>query len=234
VHRPSLVAYPPLLSRAGYIGVIDHHRRSEEFLERANIIYLVPSASSASELATELVRYLPGHIGVSPLAATALLAGLIVDTKKFSFATSANTFRNAAWLREAGADPAVIQSLFTDSLDVMLYRARLLQSVEIVHGRFALTMDEQVFPEAQIAASRAADTLLEVNQVEASFALYPTGEGVGISARSRGLMNVQRIMEQIGGGGHFTVAGARLRDAGLQDVRRRLLDILSSEQEERA
>jgi len=234
VHRPSLVAYPPLLSRAGYIGVIDHHRRSEEFLERANIIYLVPSASSASELATELVRYLPGHIGVSPLAATALLAGLIVDTKKFSFATSANTFRNAAWLREAGADPAVIQSLFTDSLDVMLYRARLLQSVELVHGRFALTMDEQVFPEAQIAASRAADTLLEVNQVEASFALYPTGEGVGISARSRGLMNVQRIMEQIGGGGHFTVAGARLRDAGLQDVRRRLLDILSSEQEERA
>jgi c-di-AMP phosphodiesterase-like protein len=234
VHRPSLVAYPPLLSRAGYIGVIDHHRRSEEFLERANIIYLAPSASSASELATELVRYLPGHIGVSPLAATALLAGLIVDTKKFSFATSANTFRNAAWLREAGADPAVIQSLFTDSLDVMLYRARLLQSVEIVHGRFALTMDEQVFPEAQIAASRAADTLLEVNQVEASFALYPTGEGVGISARSRGLVNVQRIMEQIGGGGHFTVAGARLRDAGLQDVRRRLLDILSSEQEERA
>ena len=237
VHRPSLVAYQPLLSRAGYIGVIDHHRRSEEFLERANIIYLVPSASSASELAAELVRYLPGHVGISPLAATALLAGLIVDTKKFSFATSANTFRNAAWLREAGADPAVIQSLFTDSMEVMLYRAHLMQSVEIVHGRFALTMDEQVFPEAQIAASRAADTLLEVDQVEASFALYPTREGVGISARSRGLVNVQRIMEQIGGGGHFTVAGAQLAGADLQEVRRQLLgllDTLSNEQEERA
>ncbi len=233
VHRPSLVAYPSLLSRAGYIGVIDHHRRGEEFLERANIIYMVPSASSASELAAELIRYLPGHIGVSPLAATALLAGLIVDTKKFSFATSANTFLNAAWLREAGADPAVIQSLFTDSLDVMLYRARLLQSVEIVHDRFALTMDEQVFSEAQVAASRAADTLLEVTQVEASFALYPTGEGVGISARSRGLVNVQRIMERIGGGGHFTVAGARLEGANLQGVRRQLIDILSSEQEEK-
>jgi c-di-AMP phosphodiesterase-like protein len=232
-----LVAYQPLLSRAGYIGVIDHHRRSEEFLERANIIYLVPSASSASELAAELVRYLPGHVGISPLAATALLAGLIVDTKKFSFATSANTFRNAAWLREAGADPAVIQSLFTDSMEVMLYRAHLMQSVEIVHGRFALTMDEQVFPEAQIAASRAADTLLEVDQVEASFALYPTREGVGISARSRGLVNVQRIMEQIGGGGHFTVAGAQLAGADLQEVRRQLLgllDTLSNEQEERA
>jgi c-di-AMP phosphodiesterase-like protein len=236
VHRPSMVAYQPLLSRAGYIGVIDHHRRSEEFLERANIVYLVPAASSASELAAELIRYLPGHVGVSPLAATALLAGLIVDTKKFSFATSASTFRNAAWLRETGADPAVIQSLFTDSLEVMFYRARLMQNVEIVHGRFALTMDEQAFPEAQIAASRAADTLLDVDQVEASFALYPAREGVGISARSRGLVNVQRIMEQVGGGGHFTVAGARLAGTGLQEVRRQLLgllDTLSNEQEER-
>jgi c-di-AMP phosphodiesterase-like protein len=235
VHRPSMVAYQSLLSRAGYIGVIDHHRRSEEFLERANIIYLVPSASSASELAAELVRYLPGHVGVSPLAATALLAGLIVDTKKFSFATSASTFRNAAWLRETGADPAVIQSLFTDSLEVMLYRAHLMQSVEIVHGRFALTMDEQAFPEAQVAASRAADTLLEVDQVEASFALYPAREGVGVSARSRGLVNVQRIMEQIGGGGHFTVAGAQLTGADMQEVRRQILgqlDTLANEQEE--
>jgi c-di-AMP phosphodiesterase-like protein len=234
VHRPSLVAYPPLLSRAGYIGVIDHHRRSEEFLERANISYLVPSASSASELATELVRYLPGQITISPLAATALLAGLIVDTKKFSFATSASTFRNAAWLREAGADPAVIQSLFTDSLEVLLYRARLIQGVEIVDGRFAMAMDGHPFSEAQVAASRAADTLLDVDQVEASFVLYPTGAGVGISARSRGLVNVQRIMERIGGGGHFTVAGARLEGAGLQDVRRQLIDILSLEQEEKA
>jgi c-di-AMP phosphodiesterase-like protein len=236
VHRPSLVAYQPLLSRAGYIGVIDHHRRSEEFLERANIIYLVPSASSASELAAELVRYLPGHVGVSPLAATALLAGLIVDTKKFSFATSANTFRNAAWLRESGADPIVIQSLFTDSLDVLLYRAHLMQSVEI-HGRFALTMGDQVFSDAQVAASRAADTLLDVDQIEASFALYPSGGGVGISARSRGTVNVQRVMEQIGGGGHFTVAGAQLAGADLGEVRQQLLgllDTLSNEQEERA
>jgi len=236
VHRPSMVAYQSLLSRAGYIGVIDHHRRSEEFLERANIVYLVPGASSASELATELIRYLPEHVGVSPLAATALLAGLIVDTKKFSFATSASTFRNAAWLRETGADPAVIQSLFTDSLEVMFYRARLMQSVEIVHGRFALTTGEQTFPESQIAASRAADTLLDVDQVEASFALYSTREGVGISARSRGLVNVQRIMEQIGGGGHFTVAGAQLAGADLQEVRRQLLgllDTLSKEQEEK-
>ena len=127
VHRPSLMPYPSLLSRAGYIGVIDHHRRSEEFLERANFSILAPSASSASELAVELIRYLPAQISISPLAATALLAGLIVDTKKFSVATSASTFRNAAWLRDAGADPAVIRSLFTDSLEVMLYRARLLR-----------------------------------------------------------------------------------------------------------
>ncbi len=231
VHRPSLMPYPSLLSRAGYIGVIDHHRRSEEFLERANISYLVPSASSASELAVELIRYLPDQITISPLAATALLAGLIVDTKKFSVATSAGTFRNAAWLRDAGADPAVIRNLFTDSLEVMLYRARLLQNVEIVNGRFALAMNEQEFPDARTAASRAADTLLDVEGVEASFALYPTGEGAGISARSRGLVNAQRVMEQFGGGGHTTVAGARLTGADLQEVRRRLLDILAAEQE---
>jgi c-di-AMP phosphodiesterase-like protein len=232
VHRPSRVAYPPLLTRAGYIVVIDHHRRSEEFLDRANISYLVPSASSTSELAAELIRYLPENVTISPLVATSLLAGLIVDTKKFSFSTSAGTFRNAAWLRETGADPAVIQSLFTDSLDVMLYRARLLQNVEIVDGRFALTMDEQEFPEAQVAASRAADTLLEVQRVDASFALYPVGGEVGISARSRGLVNVQRIMERIGGGGHFTVAGAHLKGTSLQEVRQRLLEILATEQQE--
>jgi c-di-AMP phosphodiesterase-like protein len=232
VHRPSLVAYPPLLTRAGYIGVIDHHRRSEEFLDRVNINYLMPSSSSTSELAAELIRYLPNHIGISPLAATALLAGLIVDTKKFTFATSSGTFRNAAWLREAGADPAVIQSLFTDSLEAMLYRAHLLERAEIVRGRFALTSSDQEFPEAQVAASRAADTLLEVDCAEASFAIYPTGDGVGISARSRGLVNVQRIMEQIGGGGHFTVAGARLAGVDVQEAYRRLLAVLSSEQDE--
>jgi c-di-AMP phosphodiesterase-like protein len=232
VHRPSMVAFPQLLTRAAYIGVIDHHRRSEEFLERANFDCLMPAASSASELVTELVRYVT-DISISPLAATALLAGVIVDTKKFSFATSANTFRNAAWLRDAGADPVMIQSLFTDSLDVMFHRATLLQKAEIIQGRFALTMDDQVFPEAQMAASRAADTLLDVDKVEASFALYPIDDGVGISARSRGLVNVQRIMEQIGGGGNFAAAGARFKGIGLQEVRQRLLDTLSSVQEEK-
>ncbi len=231
VHRPSLVAYRPLLARAGYIGVIDHHRRSEEFLDRVNINYLVPSSSSTSELTAELIRYLPVHNTISPLAATALLAGLIVDTKKFTFSTNSSTFRNAALLRDAGADPAVIQGLFTDSLEAMLYRAQLLGRAEIVLGRFALTMSDQEFSEAQVAASRAADALLEVNGVEASFALYPTGNGVGISARSRGLVNVQRIMEQIGGGGgHFTVAGARLDGIEVGDVRRRLITILSEQE----
>jgi c-di-AMP phosphodiesterase-like protein len=194
----------------------------------------MPAASSASELVTELVRYV-SDISISPLAATALLAGMIVDTKKFSFATGANTFRNAAWLRDAGADPVMIQSMFTDSLDVMFYRAKLLQNAEIILDRFALTMGEQMFTEAQIAASRAADTLLDVDRVEASFALYPTDDdGVGISARSRGLVNVQRIMEQIGGGGNFTAAGAYFKGVSLQEVRQRLLDTLSSVREEKA
>ncbi|MDH7577354.1 MAG: DHH family phosphoesterase [Bacillota bacterium] len=226
VHRPEMVAYPPLLNRAGSIGVIDHHRRGEEFLERASLAYLEPAASSASELVGELIRYLPEEVALSPLTATALLAGLVVDTKQFTFATSPRTFHIAARLREAGADPAVIRTLFKASLPALLYRAQLLQNVEILEGRYALTGHEQEFPEAQVAAARAAETLLEVEGVAASFVLYPAPGGVAISARSAGDVNVHRFMERLGGGGHFTVAGAYLEGSDLAAARSRLVEVL--------
>ncbi len=226
VHRPEMVAYPPLLSRAGYIGVIDHHRRGAEFLERANFAYLEPGASSASELVGELIRYLPEEVTLSPLTATALLAGLIVDTKQFTFATSARTFQAAALLREAGADPAVIRSLFRSGLPALLYRAQLLENAEILEGRYALAWHEQEFPEAQVAAARAAETLLEVEGVAASFVLYPAPGGTAISARSAGEVNVHRVMEMLGGGGHFTVAGAYLAGSDLRSARTRLVEAL--------
>lgn len=232
VHRPQMVISPTLLSRAGYIAVIDHHRRGEEFLERANLSYIIPAASSTSELVGELAHYFPEEIHFSPLAATALLAGLVVDTKRFTFGTSSRTFRVAAWLREAGAAPAVIRDLFTDTLEGMLYRARLLQNVEIVNGKYAVAGHEEPFAGAQVAASRAADTLLEISGVSASFVLYPVDDGVRISARSTGTVNVHRIMEKMGGGGHFTVAAAFLPGSGMGEARGRLLNILNVDQEE--
>lgn len=232
VHRPQMVISPTLLSRAGYIAVIDHHRRGEEFLERANLSYIIPAASSTSELVGELAHYFPEEIHFSPLAATALLAGLVVDTKRFTFGTSSRTFRVAAWLREAGAAPAVIRDLFTDTLEGMLYRARLLQNVEIVNGKYAVAGHEEPFAGAQVAASRAADTLLEISGVSASFVLYPVDDGVRISARSTGTVNVHRIMEKMGGGGHFTVAAAFLPGSGMDEARGRLLNILNVDQEE--
>jgi c-di-AMP phosphodiesterase-like protein len=232
VHRPKMVPNTTLLSRAGYIGVIDHHRRGDQFLERSNLIYIEPSASSTCELVGELIRYFPQEITVSPLAATALLAGLIVDTKKFTFATSPQTFRVAALLRDEGAHPGVIRELFTDSLDVMLYRVQMMQGVEIVLDRFAIVQSLRPFAEAQVAASRAADTILEIQGVAASFALYPIADGIGVSARSVGTVNVHRVMERMGGGGHFTVAGAKLAGADLKSVRSQLMEILESEQEE--
>ena len=232
VHRPQMVVAPSLLNRAGYIAVIDHHRRGEDFIERSNLIYIQPGASSTCELVGELVHYFPEGVRFSPLTATALLTGLIVDTKRFTFSTSARTFRIAAELREAGADPAVIRELFTDSLDVMLYRAKLLQNTELVYGRFAVAGCDEPFEGARIAASRAADTMLEISGAAASFALYPIAEGAGISARSAGSVNVHRIMEKMGGGGHFTVAAAQLKDVNIEGARSRLLEILREEQEE--
>lgn len=232
VHRPQMVISPKLLSRAGSIVVIDHHRRGEEFPEHVKLSYIVPAASSTCELVGELAHYFPEEIHFSSLAATAMLAGLVVDTKRFTFGTSSRTFRVAAWLREAGAAPAVIRELFTDTLEVMLYRARILQSVEIVGGKYAVAGNDEPFAGAQVAASRAADNLLEIAGVTASFVLYPVEGGMRISARSTGAVNVHRVMEKLGGGGHFTVAAAFLPDVGMEEARGRLLNILNAELEE--
>lgn len=232
VHRPQMVAEPSLLSRAGYIAVIDHHRRGEEFLERCNLSYIMPGASSTSELVGELVHYFPEDIRFSPLAATALLTGLIVDTKRFTFSTSDRTFRIAAQLMEAGADQALLRELFTDKLEVMLYRARILQNVELAFGRFAVAGYDEPMDGARVAASRAADTLLEIAGVAASFAFYPLDGGVGVSARSAGSVNVHRIMEKMGGGGHFSVAAAQLKGVTMREAHSQLLEILKEEQEE--
>ncbi len=232
VHRSQMVPQPSLINRAGYIGVIDHHRRGEDFLERTNLVFIDPAASSACEMVTELLRYLPGEFHLSPLAATALLAGIVIDTKKFTFSTTARTYRAAALLRDAGARQGVIRSLFTDSLEAMRYRADLLLRAEVFMGKYAIAASEKSSPEAPVAASRAADTLLEVEGVAASFALYPMDGGVGISARSNGAVNVHKIMEKMGGGGHFTVAGAKLQGVGVEEARARLLEILERTREE--
>lgn len=231
VHRPQMLVEPSLLKRAGYIGVIDHHRRGEEFPERCNLSYIMPGASSTSEMVGELAHYF-NDARFSSLAATALLIGIIVDTKRFAFSTSGRTFRIAAQLKEAGADQRLITEMFTDSLEVMLYRARILENAELVFQRFAVAGHDEPMGEARIAASRAADTMLEIAGAAASFAFYPIDGGVGVSARSAGGINVQRIMEKIGGGGHFSVAAAQLKDVTMKDARSRLLEILEDVQEE--
>lgn len=232
VHKPQMVTDTSLPSRAGYIAVLDHHRRGDEFLARCNLSYIMPGASSTSELVGELLHYFPEDIRISPLAATALLAGLIMDTKRFTFSTSARTFRIAAKMIEAGADKTMIHELFTDSLQAMLYRAWILQNVELVFGKFAVAGYDEPVDGARVAASRAADTLLEIDGVAASFAFYSFNEGVGVSARSAGSVNVQRVMEKMGGGGHFTVAAAQLKGVTMKEARSRLLEILTGEQEE--
>ncbi|WP_044664089.1 DHHA1 domain-containing protein [Syntrophaceticus schinkii] len=155
-----------------------------------------------------------------------------MDTKRFTFSTSDRTFRIAAQLMEAGADQALLRELFTDKLEVMLYRARILQNVELAFGRFAVAGYDEPMDGARVAASRAADTLLEIAGVAASFAFYPLDGGVGVSARSAGSVNVHRIMEKMGGGGHFSVAAAQLKGVTMREAHSQLLEILKEEQEE--
>ena len=167
----------------------------------------------------ELVHYFPEGVRFSPLTATALLTGWIVDTKRFTFSTSSRTFRIAAELREAGADPVVIRELFTDSLDVMLYRARLLLNTELVYGRFAVAGCDEPQEGARIAASRAADTMLEISGAAASFALYPIAEGTGISARSAGSCECSPDHGKNGGGDDFTVARSPVERCYIEGAR---------------
>lgn len=226
VSAPEMVAYPPLLTRAGFIGVIDHHRWGEEFFPRPNLVYVEPAASSACELVAELTGHLSREINFSSLTATALLAGLAVDTRKFTFSISARTLRVAAFLREAGADPAVMGTLFQYSLPNLLYQAEILKKLRIVYDRYAFAYHDQEAPEAQGAAALAAETLLEVEGVVASFVLYPISGGVAVSARSAGDLNVHRLMEMLGGGGHFAAAGTFLAGEGLDEVWNRLISLL--------
>lgn len=226
-NRPSLVADERLLAKPDRVIVIDHHRRGEEFIDDLALVYIEPYASSTSELVTELIEHQTTASKLTPLEASALLAGIIVDTQNFNFRTGSRTFDAASYLRSKGADTQLVQRLLEEDLEVYIKRGHLIERTEIYRDYIAIAKadPDQVFGSVVIA--KTADTLLSMRNISASFVISQRSDGkIGISARSVGDVNVQLIMEQMGGGGHLTNAATQLEDQSIEEAHQQLLKII--------
>ncbi|MGB2992703.1 MAG: DHH family phosphoesterase [Paenisporosarcina sp.] len=217
-HKPSMVIDEKLLNRAEKVVVIDHHRRGEEFISNTMLVYMEPYASSTAELVTELLEYQPKHDKISMLEATAMLAGIIVDTKSFTLRTGARTFEAASYLRTNGADTVLVQRLLKEDIETYVERSKIVQTVEFFREGIAIAHGEETKPYSQVLIAQTADILLTMKGVSASFVVAKKDNGdVGISARSMGEINVQIIMEKLGGGGHLTNAACQIKN-GMIDI----------------
>jgi cyclic-di-AMP phosphodiesterase len=226
-HKPSLAIDPRILERANRIVVIDHHRRGEDFVKDPVLVYLEPYASSTSELVTELLQYQERRLAMDTLEATALLAGIVVDTKNFAFRAGSRTFEAASFLRRHGADLMMVQSLLKEDLDQYVRRAEIIKNTKILFDDIAIALGNEEEEYDQLLIAQAADTLLNMQGIRASFVIARREDGrVAVSARSQGELNVQVVMEQLGGGGHLTNAACQLRNVSLKEAKARLMEVL--------
>ncbi|MCY7779035.1 DHH family phosphoesterase [Bacillus haynesii] len=229
-HKPSFVIEERLVNKIENIVVIDHHRRGEEFIKDPLLVYMEPYASSTAELVTELLEYQPKRLKINMIEATALLAGIIVDTKSFSLRTGSRTFDAASYLRAKGADTVLVQKFLKETADHYIKRAKLIQHTVFYQKGIAIASlpdDEADEYFDQVIIAQAADSLLSMSDVEASFAVARRDENtVCISARSLGEVNVQIIMEALEGGGHLTNAATQLTDITVEETLRRLKEAI--------
>ncbi len=222
-HKPSLVIDERLLNMIENVVVIDHHRRGEEFVKNPMLVYMEPYASSTAELVTELLEYQPKNGKIQMLEATALLAGIIVDTKSFTLRTGSRTFDAASYLRSHGADTILVQKFLKEDVNTYIKRARIIENVYFFHDGIVIARAEEEELSNQVIIAQAADTLLTMDGVQASFVISRRADHfVGISARSLGDVNVQVIMESLDGGGHLTNAATQLQNVSLEEAEERL------------
>ncbi|TCP20031.1 c-di-AMP phosphodiesterase-like protein [Scopulibacillus darangshiensis] len=226
-HKPSMVMEPKLLTKADRVVVMDHHRRGEEFIKDPVLVYMEPYASSTSELVTELLEYQPKKLKLGVIEATSMLAGITVDTKSFTLRTGARTFDAASYLRANGADTILVQKLLREDLDHFNRRAKLIQNTELYRGDIAIAVGDKDMTCDQVLIAQAADTLLSMENIRASFVISVLkDEKIGISARSLGEINVQLVMESIGGGGHLTNAATQLNDMTIEEAKDKLKEVI--------
>ncbi len=213
IHQPERLDMPELYQRVDTVAVIDHHRKMVEHIDDAVLFYHEPYSSSASEMVAEILQYMSG-VKVSRLEAEALLAGIMLDTRHFVMKAGVRTFEAAAYLRKLGADTVEVKRMFSEDMTVYQRKAEIISAARSYCG-MAIACADSGGTNMRIAASQAADELLCVKEVEASFVLFAENGGVNVSARSYGAINVQLVMEAVGGGGHQTMAGAYLKNTDL-------------------
>ena len=233
--KPSISMSPELYDQLkNRVIIIDHHRRGEEFPENPMLVYIEPYASSTCELITEMFEYQSRYIDdpINKLEATAMLTGIIIDTKSFSLRTGTRTFDAASYLRSVGADSQMSQHFMKENVQSFLQRNHLIDRVEFVGNGNAVVVGENDRAYDPVTAAQAADSLLTVSGVQASYVVTHRSEDIiGISARSNGETNVQIIMEKMGGGGHLSNAATQIEDRDILDVRKQLLDLIAQTEE---
>ena len=220
-NRPGSVESEPLLDACNRVAVIDHHRRGSSYIDKMALNYHEPYASSASELVTELLQYLIEPVDLLKAESEALLAGIVLDTKNFTNRTGGRTFEAAAYLRRAGADTADVQRMFQSDLQSMISRYDIIRRAELYHGDIAIAALDQECD--RVIAAKAADEMLTLQGVRASFVLYQKDDGIYISARSLGEINVQVLVETLGGGGNSTTAGGQCSGMTVAEAKATLL-----------
>ena len=220
VNKPSLTASPEVVEKANQLVIIDHHRRGQEFPANPDLVYIEPYASSAGELITELLEYQSNEEEqIKTIEATTLLAGIIVDTRNFTLRTGSRTFDTASYLKSVGADTILIQRLLKENVDTYLMRSHLLNSLEILPNNIGIVHGEETIVYPTVVAAQTADMMLSMENIDASFVVTKRNDGrTGISARSLGNKNVQRVMEKMGGGGHLSNAATQLTDMSIEEA----------------
>lgn len=221
-HRKAMLPCPELLGRVSKVIIIDHHRRSTDFITPVSLTYHEPYASSTCEMVTEILQYIGDVRKVTALEAKALYMGIVMDTKNFVVKTGVRTFEAASYLKRCGLNTLEIKKLFNIDRDEYLHRIDIIKASKIYMDSIAITVCRESYENMRVISSQAADEMMNISGVKAAFVIYPMDSVINISARSYGDVNVQLIMEKLGGGGHATVAGAQLKGTSAEDAANKL------------
>lgn len=234
VHKPSITVEPDLIEKFNNIIIIDHHRKGEEVPENVLLEYIEPYASSACELIAEFFEYQDQNAKqINRIEATTMLAGIIVDSRNFSLRTGSRTFDAASYLKSVGADSLLIQHLLKEDLSDYIKRNHLISRVEFIEPNLGIAAGEEETVYDNVTAAQAADTLLSMRDIDASFVVFlRSDKRIGISARSLGNVNVQTVMEELGGGGHLSNAATQIEDATVSEAIDMLKDVLLGDNKE--
>lgn len=231
-HRPSYTECQKLLSLSNRIVVIDHHRRGVEYINETILLFHEIYVSSTCEMVTELIQYTDSDINIHKLTAEGLLGGIYLDTKNFEFKTGVRTFEAASFLRNLGAETLSVKKFFNSYAQDFLVKAEIIQRTEILKDRICISYAKADIDNINVIIAKAADELLNIKNIEASFVLGIKGDTVFVSARSLGDINVHILMEKIGGGGHIDIAGAQIKNMSLSDSYNMIKNIIEKYLEE--